>query len=64
VRIARDGWGRGVGPARVWLRGRDYPGLAMSRALGDLAARPAGVISTPELSTYTVALCSWTAVAS
>jgi serine/threonine protein phosphatase PrpC len=39
-----------AGPFRVWCPGRrDYPGLAMSRAFGDLGARPAGVVSEPEL---------------
>jgi serine/threonine protein phosphatase PrpC len=39
-----------AGPARVWCPGRrDYPGLAMSRAFGDLGARPAGVVSEPEV---------------
>eukprot|EP00955_Chlamydomonas_euryale_P090814 364573-Chlamydomonas_euryale.AAC.2 len=33
-----------------WSQGCDYPGLAMSRALGDLSATPAGVIATPDLS--------------
>jgi serine/threonine protein phosphatase PrpC len=39
-----------AGPFRVWCPGRrDYPGLAMSRAFGDLGARPAGVVSEPEV---------------
>lgn len=37
-----------VGPARVWLRDVPAPGLAMSRSLGDLVAKAAGVISTPD----------------
>ncbi|KAG1665674.1 hypothetical protein FOA52_005464 [Chlamydomonas sp. UWO 241] len=40
----------GVGPYRVWLKDYDYPGLAMSRAMGDLGARPAGIICTPDVS--------------
>mmetsp|Transcript_7829 Transcript_7829/g.11875 ORF Transcript_7829/g.11875 Transcript_7829/m.11875 type:complete len:437 (+) Transcript_7829:61-1371(+) len=36
------------GPARVWLRDADVPGLAMSRSLGDVVAHSAGVSSTPE----------------
>ena len=28
--------GEGVGPYRVWKRGEGYPGLAMSRSIGDL----------------------------
>jgi len=40
------------GPARVWLKDMDIPGLAMSRALGDCVAKMAGVISTPDLSVH------------
>ena len=31
------------GPLRVWAKGEEYPGLAVSRSLGD------GVISEPEI---------------
>jgi serine/threonine protein phosphatase PrpC len=37
-----------VGPARVWLRDVPAPGLAMSRSIGDLVAKAAGVISKPD----------------
>jgi len=37
------------GPARVWLKDMDIPGLAMSRSLGDVVAHSAGVVSEPEL---------------
>jgi len=36
-----------VGPARVWLKNAPLPGLNMSRSLGDLVAKQAGVISAP-----------------
>lgn len=36
-----------VGPARVYLRYEDYPGLAMSRSLGDLVAHSVGVSNEP-----------------
>ena len=39
--------GSSIGPFRVWKDGRGYPGLAMSRALGDSVARECGVIPTP-----------------
>ncbi|GAX78937.1 hypothetical protein CEUSTIGMA_g6377.t1 [Chlamydomonas eustigma] len=42
--------GKPNGPYRVWHRDRDYPGLAMSRAFGDLSARSAGIICIPEIS--------------
>ena len=34
------------GPFRVWLKTQNYPGLAMSRSIGDLMAGSIGV--TPE----------------
>jgi len=40
------------GPARVWLKHMDVPGLAMSRSLGDGVAHKAGVISEPDFTEY------------
>ena len=37
------------GPARVWLKDQDIPGLAMSRSLCDTVAHSVGVVSTPEM---------------
>lgn len=34
---------------RVWLPHKDFPGLAMSRALGDYSLKSHGVISAPEV---------------
>jgi serine/threonine protein phosphatase PrpC len=34
---------------RVFLQGKDYPGLAMSRAIGDIFAEQAGVTATPDV---------------
>jgi serine/threonine protein phosphatase PrpC len=45
----RDENGDPIGPARVWLRDCPYPGLAMSRSLGDAAAASVGVIAEPEI---------------
>ena len=36
-----------MGPARVWLKNENIPGLAMARSIGDLVAQQAGVISDP-----------------
>ena len=36
-------------PFRVWKKGCDYPGLAVSRSLGDKIAEEIGVISEPEI---------------
>lgn len=44
-----DESGRTLGPARVWLRGEQIPGLAMSRSIGDSVAAQVGVISEPEM---------------
>ena len=35
------------GPLRVWLKNEQYPGLAMSRSVGDLIATSVGVTSDP-----------------
>lgn len=42
-----------LGPPRVWVLNCTYPGLAMSRSLGDVYAKKAGVIAEPELSSFT-----------
>ncbi|KAL4531868.1 hypothetical protein Ndes2437B_g02304 [Nannochloris sp. 'desiccata'] len=46
-----DGYGREVGPQRVWLPSSWVPGLAMTRALGDFVAHSVGVIAEPEMHT-------------
>ena len=37
------------GPYRVWINNKNYPGLAMSRSIGDLIATNIGVIPLPEI---------------
>lgn len=49
-----DSRGQPVGPARVWLGESWVPGLAMSRALGDIVAHSAGVSSHPDVSVMEV----------
>ncbi|KAG2502248.1 hypothetical protein HYH03_000734 [Edaphochlamys debaryana] len=50
-RVARSVGSQGpVGPYRVWFKSQDYPGLAMSRALGDLPGRQIGITATPSLA--------------
>jgi len=39
--------GKKIGPYRVWKKNEAYPGIAMSRSLGDLIAKKIGVISIP-----------------
>ena len=38
---------RPIGPARVYLKFEEYPGLAMSRSIGDMIAHSVGVSSEP-----------------
>ena len=40
------------GPYRVWVKNENYPGLAMSRSIGDTIAENIGVISLPEINVY------------
>ena len=42
------------GPFRVWIKGEEYPGLAMSRSIGDMDAKKVGVIPNPQIIEYTV----------
>ena len=44
--------GEWIGPYRVWENGKDYPGLAVSRSIGDLKAKKLGVISEPGIMEY------------
>jgi serine/threonine protein phosphatase PrpC len=50
--------GNKVGPERVWKAGCNYPGLAMSRSLGDFQAKEAGVISSPQIVEYIITRAS------
>lgn len=42
--------GEKSGPFRVWKKGEMYPGIAMSRSIGDFTATTLGVISDPVFS--------------
>ena len=44
--------GKEGGPFRIWMKGCDYPGIAMSRSIGDNLAHSIGVISEPEILTF------------
>ena len=52
----KDSRGEASGPARVWLKLKDLPGLAMSRSFGDKVAASVGVIADPTITT--TCLCS------
>jgi serine/threonine protein phosphatase PrpC len=38
-----------TGPYRVWVKGERYPGIAMSRSIGDLIGTSVGVICIPDI---------------
>ena len=54
VEHIKDMYGGIVGPKRVFKSGCEYPGLAMSRSLGDFQAKECGVISTPQIIEYDI----------
>ena len=47
-----DGWT----VHRIFVRGHDFPGLAMARTLGDASVKEHGVTADPEVSEVTVDL--------
>lgn len=36
------------GPSRVYLKGKEYPGISMTRAIGDLVSQGIGIVSAPD----------------
>ena len=52
--VVEEESGRGVGPFRVWRKGEEYPGLAMSRSIGDIEAKKIGVIPNPQIIEYNI----------
>ena len=50
----QDLYGNKLGPNRVFKVGCVYPGLAMSRSLGDFQAKECGVISEPQITEYEI----------
>lgn len=49
--IAKD---EEYGPFRVWAKGQNAPGIAMSRSIGDFLASSLGVIPLPEVKEFTL----------
>ena len=43
-----------VGPLRVWFKGKKYPGLTITRSLGDFEAIPLGIIPIPDIKEYNI----------
>ena len=44
--------GLGIGPFRVFFPGENYPGLNMSRTIGDALAKTLGLIAEPGIKDY------------
>ena len=42
------------GPFRIWVKGEDFPGIAVSRSIGDLVSKMIGVIPNPQIIEYTL----------
>jgi len=49
--IGRVDWAD-YGPQRIWYKGRNYPGLSISRSFGDFISEPLGVFSIPDIKEY------------
>ena len=54
IEAIEDDDGNWTGPLRVWEKGSEGPGLAMTRSLGDKIAKKIGVCCTPEVTKYDV----------
>lgn len=54
VDILKDNNGKKIGPCRIFKKGLNYPGLEISRSLGDFQAKECGVLSLPEINEYTI----------
>ena len=58
VEKIKNNLGMDIGPYRVWEKNKDYPGLAMSRSLGDFIGKNIGVIPDPEIFEWTLTIHS------
>ena len=54
VEKALDENGKEEGPFRVYQKGKEYPGLAMSRSIGDIDSKKIGIIPNPEIIEYNI----------
>ena len=52
VEKMKNKFGQEVGPYRVWAKGEEFPGLAMSRSIGDLNGKNFGIIPDPGILEY------------
>ena len=44
-----NGYGMFEGPDRVYAKNKPYPGLCLSRSIGDLEGKKIGIISDPDI---------------
>ena len=54
IEAIEDDNGNWTGPLRVWEKGSEGPGLAMTRSLGDKVGTKIGVVCTPEITKYSI----------
>ena len=54
IEAIEDDDGNWTGPLRVWEKGSEGPGLAMTRSLGDKVGKKLGVCCTPEVTKYDI----------
>ena len=54
IEAIEDDNGNWTGPLRVWEKGSEGPGLAMTRTLGDKVGSKIGVVCTPEVFKYKI----------
>ena len=52
VEQMKNEYGQAIGSYRVWARGKNFPGLALSRSIGDLLGKNIGVIPDPGILEY------------
>ena len=52
-KIDRIDWLK-VGPLRVWYQDKKYPGLTITRSLGDFEAQPLGILSIPDIKEFDI----------
>ena len=59
VEKSKNQFGVEMGPWRVWAKNREYPGLAMSRAIGDFNGKDIGIISEPKIieTDFSINIC-------
>ena len=52
-KIDRIDWLK-VGPLRVWFQDKKFPGLSITRSLGDFEAEPLGILSIPDIREFDI----------